>query len=186
LPGATTVGLLANALSLDVSARAQLLGAASPASPTTTAVATQPVERAAPMAPELKLPIPPLPLIGRAAEVAQGCALLAPAATVPRLVTLTGPGGVGKTRLALEIANQAGRQYRDGAVFVDLAPVRDQRLVPATIAYALGVHESAGRSASDLLLAALRARHLLLVLDNFEHLLGQRRWSLTCWPVAPS
>src|SRR5262245_23122786 len=116
-PRASTIGLLADALNLDARMRDRLIGAASPASPPTTAAATQPVEPAAPMAPELRLPIPPVPLIGREAEVAQGCALLAPAVTAPRLVTLTGPGGVGKTRLALEIATQIGRQYRDGAVF---------------------------------------------------------------------
>jgi len=154
-PRASTVGLLADALSLDARGRAELRGAAGLTGPLTTTESTPLVEPAARLAPRLKLPIPPLPLIGRKAECAQGCALLVPAAEAPRLVTLSGPGGVGKTRLALEMANQVGGQYRDGAVFVDLAPVRDQRLVPATIAYALEVHESGGRSARDLLLAAL-------------------------------
>jgi predicted ATPase len=71
--------------------------------------------------------------------------------------------------------------------FVNLAPLRDHRLVPATIASALAVRESGGHSARDLLPAALQERQLLLVLDNFEHLLGAARWWQTCWPtVAPS
>jgi predicted ATPase len=78
---------------------------------------------------------------------------------------------VGKTRLALAIAGQVGPGHRDGAVFVDLAPLRDPRLVPATIARALDLRESGGRSARDLLVDHLHERQVLLVLDNFEHLL---------------
>ena len=176
-PRPHTVAALADALGLATDDRAALLDLASPRRDQPTADASLGVNTARP-AGLVRLPLPPTPLIGRQADLAQGHAFLAPAASAPRLLTLTGPGGVGKTRLALEIANQVGRQYRDGAVFVDLSPVRDERLVPATIAYALEVHESAGRSAHDLLLAALQERQLLLVLDNFEHLLGAapQRW----------
>ena len=89
-----------------------------------------------------------------------------------RLLTLLGPGGVGKTRLSLEIAATVRDSYADGAAFVDLAPIRDHRLVPATMARVLGVRESGGRSAWELVLMHLRSRRVLLVLDNFEHLLG--------------
>ena len=171
-PRPHTAGALADALGLAAEDRTALLERASRLGDHPPTVAGSP-EAAAETTPVLiRLPLPPTPLIGREAEVAQISALLAPAATAPRLITLTGPGGVGKTRLALEVANQVGPQYRDGAVFVDLAPVRDQRLVPASIAYALQISESAGRSARELLLAALQEWHLLLMLDNFEHLLG--------------
>jgi predicted ATPase/DNA-binding XRE family transcriptional regulator len=114
------------------------------------------------------LPVPTTALFGRAAEVASACELLGSV----RLLTLIGPGGVGKTRLSLEVAPTVQNAFTDGVVFVDLAPVREHRLVPATIARLLGVRESGGRSAWELLLAHLRPRHMLLVLDNFEHVLG--------------
>ena len=88
-----------------------------------------------------------------------------------RLVTLTGPGGVGKTRLALGVATELSPDFAHGAAFVFLAAVRDPALVAPTVAPALGVVEAGGRSPVDRLGAALRERHLLLVLDNFEHLL---------------
>jgi predicted ATPase/DNA-binding XRE family transcriptional regulator len=134
------------------------------------ALGESPVAPAA-AASQVRLPLPPTPLIGREADVAAIRALLAPTTGSARLVTLVGPGGVGKTRLALALAQQLLGAYRDGLVFVDLAPLRDAQLMPATIARALDVPESSSRSAHDRLLEHLRDRQLLLVLDNFEHLL---------------
>jgi predicted ATPase len=88
-----------------------------------------------------------------------------------RLVTLTGPGGVGKTALALGVAASLGDHFADGAVFVPLAALRQPDLVAPTIARVLGMVDSGRRSPIDRLGALLRDRHLLLVLDNLEHLL---------------
>jgi non-specific serine/threonine protein kinase len=89
-----------------------------------------------------------------------------------RLLTLTGPGGVGKTRLALWVAEEAKPDFADGVAAVPLAPVVDPALVAATIAQALGVREVRGRPVADRLADALRNRRLLLLLDNFEHVLA--------------
>ena len=86
-----------------------------------------------------------------------------------RLVTLTGPGGVGKTRLALQVGERALADFADGVYFVDLAPVRDASLVISTIAATLHLHESGGLLLTDLLREHLAQRRLLLILDNFEH-----------------
>jgi predicted ATPase len=116
--------------------------------------------------------MPSRPLIGREVELRHLCAHLDPGRTSTRLLTLIGPGGVGKTCLAIEAANAVAPAYTDGAVFVDLAPVGDPRLVAATIAQALDLRERGGGSARELLLDYLAERELLLVLDNFEHLLA--------------
>src|SRR5712691_2463659 len=116
------------------------------------------------------LPVQPTPVIGRRREVIAGRGLL----QLPesRLVTLTGPGGVGKTRLALQIAADVLREFPDGTFFVDLAPVISADLVIPSIAKTLSVQEAANRPILDGLKEFLRDRQLLLVLDNFEHVLA--------------
>jgi predicted ATPase/DNA-binding SARP family transcriptional activator len=111
---------------------------------------------------------PPTPTIGRDENVAEVCRLLS---TSARLVTLVGPGGVGKTRLAVESAALIGEQLVDGAVLVELAALRDPDLLLASIGHALGLLETGGSSWSELLGQHLRPLELLLVLDNLEHLL---------------
>ncbi|MGH2514397.1 MAG: ATP-binding protein, partial [Ktedonobacterales bacterium] len=86
-----------------------------------------------------------------------------------RLLTLTGPGGCGKTALALHLLAEARDEYRDGAVFVPLAPLRTAEHVEFAIAHALGTSEARSQPVHDRLAAILAEKHLLLVLDNFEH-----------------
>src|SRR5215471_13925894 len=88
-----------------------------------------------------------------------------------RMTTLVGPGGVGKTRLALAVAEDMGERCDAGAVFVDLSHLRDYRLVMSTIASTLGIHEGQARSIARSVETAIGDRELLLVLDNFEHVL---------------
>ncbi len=108
------------------------------------------------------LPVPPTALVGRRLELAAVSALFRDEGA--RLVTLTGPGGTGKTRLGLAVAHALEPELRDGALFVSLAPVSSPELVATTIAEALDTRE-------DEVLEYLRARRMLLVLDNFEQLL---------------
>jgi predicted ATPase/DNA-binding CsgD family transcriptional regulator len=88
-----------------------------------------------------------------------------------RLVTLTGPGGVGKTRLALQVADRLTPHFRDGIRSVSLAPVRDQEHVASAIAHTLGVQAGRGESISDRLALVLHDQHVMLLLDNFEHVM---------------
>jgi DNA-binding XRE family transcriptional regulator len=112
------------------------------------------------------LPTPLTPLFGCEGDVARASALLREGT---RLLTLTGPGGVGKTRLAVQVARAVQEHFADGVAFVDLSPLRDARLVPGTIAQALGMREQGGRPLHEALVAHLRARQLLVLLDNAEH-----------------
>jgi predicted ATPase/DNA-binding CsgD family transcriptional regulator len=111
-------------------------------------------------------PVPLTALIGREQEVQAICDLLARPEV--RLLTITGTGGVGKTRLALEVARVLRDDFLDGTCFVPLAPVNDPARVMAAIAQALGLWEIAALPPEEQLHAALRERHLLLLLDNFE------------------
>jgi predicted ATPase/DNA-binding SARP family transcriptional activator len=116
---------------------------------------------------EARLPRPPTALLGRRLEIAAVSALLR--RDDVRLVTLTGMGGSGKTRLAIAVADELAAEFRDGAAFVELAPVRDPAFVAPTIADALGLATGEG-STSGAVVEWLRDRSFLLVLDNLEQL----------------
>ncbi|HEV7992391.1 MAG TPA: protein kinase [Gemmatimonadaceae bacterium] len=106
-------------------------------------------------------------LVGRRHELAIARALL----RKTRLLTLTGPGGTGKTRLSLELGDQLRGEYADGVWFVPLAEISEPGLVPSSVAQALGVRDLGATPVRDRVINTLRARSLLLVLDNFEHVL---------------
>jgi predicted ATPase/DNA-binding CsgD family transcriptional regulator len=114
-------------------------------------------------------PVPLTSLIGREQEVRAICDLLSRPEV--RLLTITGTGGVGKTRLALGVAGVVRADFTDGACFVPLAPVSDPARVMAAMAQALGLWEVAALPPEEQVQAALRERHLLLLLDNFEQVL---------------
>ena len=105
--------------------------------------------------------------IGRAPEIRDGLRLL----DGTRLLTLTGPGGTGKTRLSLQLAAEATPSFPDGAFWVPLAPIADPELVPSTIAHALGVHVGGKEVPLDRVVEHVRGKRMLLVLDNFEQIL---------------
>jgi len=114
------------------------------------------------------LPVPPTPLVGRRLELAAVSALFRDEGA--RLVTLTGPGGTGKTRLGLAVAQALEAELRDGALFVNLAPVSSPELLVPTIAEVFDVREGE-RVLAEGVIEHLRERRLLLVLDNFEQIL---------------
>ena len=89
-----------------------------------------------------------------------------------RLLTLTGPGGSGKTRLALQVAAQLFAEFRDGIFLVDLSSLGDSTLVPSAMGSVLGIREASGQPILQRVRDHLRDKQLLLVLDNFEHLLS--------------
>ena len=110
--------------------------------------------------------------VGRGTEIRNGMRLL----DGTRLLTLTGPGGTGKTRLSLQLAAEAAPGFSDGAFWVPLAPISDPDLVPSTIAHALGVHVGGKEVPMERVIEHVRGKRMLLVLDNFEQVL----------PAAPS
>src|SRR5215469_8005126 len=116
----------------------------------------------------ISLPRPLTSFIGRERELEQARQLLAGS----YLVTLTGPGGSGKTRLCIALAAAVAGDYPDGVYFVPLAPVRDPGLVPSTIAQHIGLQDARDRPLMEHLVSQLRERQILIVLDNFEHLLA--------------
>ena len=114
-----------------------------------------------------RLPVQLTSFVGRDAELTQVRGLL----SENRLLTLTGAGGAGKTRLAVQLAGQLTGEFSDGVWYVDLAPITDAELVPLTVARTLGLPDQPGRSTMDTLTRFIADRQMLVVLDNCEHLL---------------
>ncbi len=159
-PRYDTLDMLTSAMNLEASQRAELFAAARPALPREDGKA----------APLQVLPFPPTALLGREREVAQARDFLRERGV--RLLTVTGPGGVGKTRLALEIAHDLRASFADGLAWIDLTALRDPSLVPQTVAHVLGLREQADCTFPEQVRAFLQDKHCLLLLDNVEHILS--------------
>jgi predicted ATPase/transcriptional regulator with XRE-family HTH domain len=185
-PLARTLQRIADALTLTGEQRVRFEAAAKPVPRRRNVIPLGPRLRAVPSDPTPARPGPrglPIPLtsfIGRKRELERlqcmlgrrGQQIGAPPSPEPRLLTLTGAPGAGKTRLAIEAAAALIDAFAEGVCFVDLAPLRDASLVVASIAQALDLRETGGRPLRDVLAAYLRDKRLLLVLDNVEHLLA--------------
>jgi predicted ATPase/transcriptional regulator with XRE-family HTH domain len=170
-PRLETVRMLADALSLSVTERAMLLSASRPETVQPPAPRDSSGRFGLTVVPMRlqTLPVPPTRLIGRELIVEQVTGLLS--RDDGRLVTLVGPGGVGKTRLAIAVASALSDGDGQDAVFVDLSPVTEPGLALAAVAAALGLRELGERPLQETLADFLRARSVLLLLDNAEHLL---------------
>src|SRR5438477_1238450 len=127
------------------------------------------------------LPLQTTTFIGREKELKDGLRLL----DGTRLLTLTGPGGTGKTRLSLQLAAEVGDQFADGAFWVPLAPISDPELVPSTIAHSLGVQVSGGELPLDRVTAHVRGKKMVMDLDTFEQILPAASTIATLLGAAP-
>jgi len=174
-PRADTLALLADALGLTAHERSTLVTVArdsdadeAPDSGKTTGESS--VDSGQERQRVWTLPVPPTALVGREREETAVGRLLQPDGGA-RLVTLTGPGGVGKTRLALAVALSLRDAYPDGVVFADLSALNDAALVAPAVARALGLREEGALGVHELLVAHLRNKRLLLALDNVEQII---------------
>jgi predicted ATPase/DNA-binding CsgD family transcriptional regulator/transcriptional regulator with XRE-family HTH domain len=165
-PYPRTVAVLAQALGLSPDEHAALMRALRTSSDA-HAVAAHVTQADSPRS---NLPNSRTSLIGRAPELAHVCELLASATT--RLVSVTGGGGAGKTRLALQAATDLSSDFTDGVWLVELAPLADPALVARVVASILGARETPGQSPLENVVAFLQRKTLLLVLDNCEHLVS--------------
>jgi transcriptional regulator with XRE-family HTH domain len=162
-PRSATVVQLAGALGLTKTDRGTLIAAAARARAINLADRNGPALAWS----RNNLPFSPTSFVARAGEMAQ----VTEGLRAHRLLTITGSGGCGKTRLALEVARELVSEFADGVWLVELAPLADAALVPQTIANTIGIRDEVGRPFLEVLSEYLRSRHVLLILDTCEHLI---------------